>query len=94
MRMLAGLRNAIEERHDARLQRTFGTDDQQPIFFDQLFKKLRGMAQVVRGGTDVGADGVTHQRIWIQCVTTGKQGLHGRTDAVDNRPRTHSLAVP
>ena len=44
MRMLAGLRNTVEERDDSRLQRVFGADNEEPVLPNELFEEFRAMA--------------------------------------------------
>ena len=58
-------RQAVEEIHDAGLERILGADDEQSVVLDQLLEHLRAVAQVVGRRADVGAHGRAHQRVAV-----------------------------
>src|SRR3990172_1411452 len=75
-------RQTIEEIHDSGLQRGFGPDHDELACPDQLFEEFRSVSQVVCGGTNVGANGLSHQRVRVTSQLGRQQRLDRGSDAV------------
>ena len=85
------IRYTVEEIYDSSLQRRLDSDDEQPIFLDQLFEDFRSMSQMVRRDAHVGPNGLPHQGTRVVREFCRQQRFHGWPDTVNDRTEVPRL---
>ena len=84
MALLARFRRTVEKIDAPSLERVFGTHDKEALLLDQVLEYSRSVSQMVRGDTDVGADGMLHQNLWVVPEVRREQPFQGWTDAIND----------